>query len=106
MKPIFINLGKYTFDAHHSLLRNDETEDKTTITAMETQILQILVENLNDIVKREVILNRCWKVKHKDYFASRSLDVFVNKLRNILKDDDHIKLKTIRGIGLSLVINN
>ena len=40
-----------------------------------------------------------------DYFASRSLDVFVNKLRKLLADEPRITLKTVRGIGLQLIVS-
>ncbi len=97
-------LGKFTFDAAHSVLRNNETGEKTLMTAMETQILQILSDNRNDIVRREVIQSRCWGKEGNDFFVSRSLDVFVSKLRKILREDDNIELRTIRKIGLALFV--
>ena len=80
-------LGKYTLDAEHATLRNDETGQAQTITLREAQILQLLAENKNNVVRREAILSRFWNTED-DYFASRSLDVFV---------------KTVRGIGLQLL---
>ena len=68
-------LGKYTLDADHATLRNDETGISQTMTQREAH-----------------------------YFASRSLDVFVNKLRKLLADESKITLKTIRGIGLQLLV--
>ena len=37
-----------------------------------------------------------------DYFASRSLDVFVTKLRKLLSQDEKVSIKTIKGIGLMI----
>ena len=96
-------LGKYTLDAEHATLRNDETSVSQTITQRETQILQLLAENKNNVVRREAILSRFWNTED-DYFASRSLDVFVNKLRKLLADEPKITLKTVRGIGLQLLV--
>ena len=95
-------LGKYTLDADHATLRNDETNETQTITQREAQILQLLAENKNNVVRREAILSRFWNTED-DYFASRSLDVFVNKLRKLLVDEPRITLKTVRGVGLQLI---
>ena len=96
-------LGKYTLDAEHTTLRNDETGVSQTITQREAQILQLLAENKNNVVRREAILSRFWNTED-DYFASRSLDVFVNKLRKLLADESMITLKTVRGVGLQLLV--
>ena len=65
--------------------------------------LQLLADNKNNVVRREAILSRFWNTED-DYFASRSLDVFVNKLRKLLADDPDVSLKTVRGIGLQLIV--
>ena len=96
--------GKYTLDAEHATLRNDESGLSQTITQREAQILQLLAENKNNVVRREAILSRFWNTED-DYFASRSLDVFVNKLRKLLADEPKITLKTVRGIGLQLLVS-
>ena len=93
-------LGKYTLDANHATLRNDETGETQTTTQREAQILQ-----LNNVVRREAILSRFWNTED-DYFASRSLDVFINKLRKLLADEPKINLKTVRGIGLQLIVED
>ena len=96
-------LGKYTLDADHATLRDDETDISQTITQREAQILHLLAENQNHVVRREAILSRFWNTED-DYFASRSLDVFVNKLRKLLSDEPRITLKTVRGVGLQLLV--
>ena len=55
-------------------------------------------------MRREAILSRFWNTED-DYFASRSLDVFVNKLRKLLADEPKITLKTVRGVGLQLLVD-
>ena len=97
-------LGKLTLDAEHATLRNDETNLSQTITLREAQSLQLLAEKKYNVVRREAILSRFWNTED-DYFASRSLDVFVNKLRKLLADEPRITLKTVRGIGLQLIVN-
>lgn len=95
--------GKYTLDAGHATLHNNESGNNTTLTAREAQVLQLLAENKGEVVRREVILNRCWD-KNDDYFASRSLDVFITKLRKLFENDTQIEIKTVRGVGLMLTV--
>ena len=98
----FYKIGRYTLDAEHASLRNDETNEKKILTVREAQILQLLAENKNETIKREAILSRFWNTED-DYFASRTLDVFIAKLRKLLEDDPLVLIKTIRGVGLVLV---
>lgn len=98
-------LGRYTLDAKHATLRNDETGETRTLTVREAHILQLLVENKNETVQRGAILSHCWDKDRDDYFASRSLDVFITKLRKVLADEPSVEIKTIRGVGLMLLIS-
>lgn len=97
-------LGCFTLDAKHANLRNDETGKIQVLTVREAGILQLLVENKNETVKRSAILSRFWGTED-DYFASRSMDVFMNKLRKLLSEDTSIEIKTIRGVGVILLID-
>lgn len=93
-------IGDYTFDAAHASLKHDSGSEKT-LTKRETALLQILCEKKGETVKREAILAQLWNTED-DYFASRSLDVFVARLRKYLAEDDTVQIKTVKGIGLCL----
>lgn len=97
-------LGCYTLDAKHGSLRNDITEKSETLTVREAKILQLLCENINETVERKAILSRFWNTE-EDFYASRSLDVFITKLRKFLAEDPSIKIKNIRGIGYTLLVD-
>lgn len=97
--------GKYVLDAKQAFLLNNESGNKTTLTVREAQLLQLLAQNKGEVVNRETILNHFWNTDD-DYFASRSLDVFITKLRKLFANDPQIDIVTKRGIGLSLVVNN
>ena len=73
------------------------------LTAREAKILELLAVNKNEVVRREAVLCRFWGVEDKDYFASRSLDVFIKKIRTALEDEPGVELKTIRGVGFKLI---
>lgn len=70
---------------------------------METKIMQLLTENKNEVIRREAILSHCWKTED-NFFASRSLDVFISKLRKLFTDDPDVEIKTARGVGLMLAV--
>lgn len=94
-------IGKnYTLDAGQANLKHASGTSKT-LTVRETALLQMLCEKKGEVVKRESILEKLWGTED-DYFASRSLDVFVTKLRKLFAEDNTISIKTIKGVGLSL----
>lgn len=88
-------LGHYSFDAEHFLLKSGA--ENLTLTAREAKILQMLCENKGEIVKRDVILENIWGTN--DFYTSRSLDVFIKKLRTYLSGDSSVSIRTIRGVG-------
>ena len=95
-------IGKlYTFNADRSTL-SKESGDMETLTVREADLLRLLCESKGKVVRREVILSRLWNTED-DYFASRSLDVFVSRLRKLLSADESVQLKTVKGVGLQLV---
>ena len=95
-------IGRFLLDASHATLRTGD-EKNILLTVREAQILELLAQNKGEVVKREIILSRFWNTED-DYFASRSLDVFINKLRKILADDSSVEIKTVKGIGLMLLV--
>ena len=101
----YLELGTLLLDAQHATLRSKASGKEKILTAREAQILQLLTENKNQVVLRETVLSLCWGVKDKDYFASRSLDVFIKKIRNLLGDEPQVQLLTVRGVGFKLVVN-
>ena len=40
-----------------------------------------------------------------DYFASRSLDVFMSKIRKYLEDEPCVEIKTVRGVGFMMLLD-
>lgn len=97
-------LGRFTLDAKHASLRNDETGKIQILTVREAGILQLLVENKNETVKRSAILSRFWETED-NYFASRSMDVFMTKLRKLLVEEPCVEIKTVRSVGIMLIID-
>jgi two-component system response regulator TrcR len=94
----WIALGNYQFHANRQVLRLGETE--TSLTARESQLLQMLLQNANEITDRTLILKQIWGAD--DFFTARSMDVFITKLRKKLQGDPGIQILNIRGYGFKL----
>lgn len=96
------NIGNYTFNYSNQELKLEKEIKRLTIR--ETELLKLFIENKNQILKKEIILHKVWG--DDSYLNSRSLDVFVSKLRKYLKSDPRIKINNIHGIGFILTIEN
>ena len=95
-----IALGKFIFQVNRQVLVNDKEEKK--LSYRESELLKILYENREGIIDRKDILNLLWG--SDSFFNSRNLDVYINKLRGYLKDDDNLEIMTIKGIGYRFVM--
>jgi len=101
VKNAALKIGEYAFyPKSFTLIYNDS--EKTELTVRESQILEILLQNKGGIVKREDILRKFWNDKMDEYYASRSLDVFISKLRSYLSKDASISIKNVKQVGLIL----
>lgn len=99
-KQDVFRIGTYTFDSSNLVLTRKGTEQK--LTKKEASILKLLSMNINEVVKRDFILNAVWG--SDDYFSGRSMDVFISKLRKYLKDDPKIEITNLHGVGFKLAI--
>ena len=91
-------IGKYLFDAGQSLLRLGS--DSQTLTPKESRVLEALCRERGRVVSREEILTAIWHTA--DFYSSRSLDVFIAKLRKYLAKDSSVSLTVHKGVGISL----
>ncbi|RED98818.1 response regulator transcription factor [Marinoscillum furvescens] len=95
-------IGTLTFDPQNYQLEGGGHTSQ--LTEMEAQLLQLLAENSNRLVKREDILIAIWG--ENDYFKGRSLDVFISRLRKYLKADSNLEIKNHHGVGFTLLDRN
>lgn len=97
-EEITYQIGKYAFTPSQNLLCHNE--EKQSLTAKEAKILEMLCKEKGKVVSREHILNNIWGVS--DFYSSRSLDVFITKLRKYLSKDSNISLNVLKGVGICL----
>jgi DNA-binding response OmpR family regulator len=92
------DFGHFRFDmANHRL---ESPEGKRQLTHREAELMKVLCLNRDTIVKRDDLLMKVWGDDH--YFASRSLDVFISRLRKYLKSDPSVKIENIHNVGYRL----
>ncbi len=69
----------------------------------ESEILRRLCQNLDQVVNTQSLLLELWG--DDSFFNTRSLHVFITKLRHKLAKDERIRIVNVRGIGYKLIIS-
>ena len=93
-------IGSYLFDPVAQTLLHAGTRQE--LSHRESEILKRLCENRNQVVTQDVLLE-LWG--DDSFFNSRSLHVFITKLRHKLSQDEQIRIVNVRGIGYKLIVN-
>jgi len=94
------SLGQFTFDCHNYTLHH--LSSFKTLTQKEAEVLKLLCQNKERVLKREEILKNVWG--NDDYFLGRSMDVFISKLRKHLKEDPRVQIVNYHGVGFKLEV--
>lgn len=94
-----IKLGEFIFDYDKSVLILNGKEQR--LTTKEGNLLLMLCENRYDVLDRNYALNKIWG--DDNYFNSRSMDVYIAKLRKYLSLDPEVELVNVHGKGFKLL---
>lgn len=99
-KPLKVyTFGSFTLHYDRQLLESSTGEHK--LTSKENELLRLLVSELNQTVSRSHALKLIWG--DDSYFNARSMDVYLSKIRKLLKDDPKVEIITLHGEGFKLV---
>ncbi len=71
------------------------------LSPKESKLLRMLAIHKNDLMPRELALTKIWR--DDNYFTSRSMDVYIAKLRKYLKIDENVEILNIHGEGFRLL---
>lgn len=91
-------LGTLFCDFSNQQLRSSQRT--ITLTTKETKLLKLFCQNLNQVIPRDVIQKAIWE--DEGYFVGRSMDVFISRLRKLLKDDPDVSITNVHGVGYKL----
>ena len=95
-------IGKYLFDVRLREIKLDGT--KQLLSPKESALLQLLCEHKNELLPREVALKKIWG--DGGYFTTRSMDVFITKLRKYFREDPTVEIRNIHGSGFIMTQND
>jgi DNA-binding response OmpR family regulator len=95
-----IKIGSCVFDYGNFDLIHSSKNKK--LTEREAKLLKLLCDHAETTVKREDILTQVWG--NDDYFAGRSMDVFISRLRKYLSVDEKVEIINYHGVGFRLSV--
>ena len=93
-------IGKFDFNSKLRHLAFEGGEPQK-LSPKESKLLKMLAIYKNDLMPRELALTKIWR--DDNYFTSRSMDVYIAKLRKYLKLDDSVEILNIHGEGFRLI---
>lgn len=95
-------IGRFHLNSKLRQLSFDGAEPRK-LSPKENKLLKLMAIYKNDLLPRELALTKIW---HDDnYFTSRSMDVYIAKLRKYLKPDERVEIINIHGEGFRLVVD-
>lgn len=88
-----------------SMLRQLKVHDEQhKLSPKENELLKLLCLHRNDFMPRDLALRKIWK--KENYFTARSMDVYIAKLRKLLKPDEGLEIINVHGEGFRLLVKN
>lgn len=93
-------IGKYFFDFKQQTLQMDGEERR--LTSKENALLKMLSDHANALTDRSQALLAIWG--DDSYFNSRSMDVYIAKLRKYFKEDERVRIINEHGKGFKLLM--
>ena len=96
-----IQLGGFIYYPAKMRLVFQGNEQK--FTPKENELMKLLCENLGRPVSRSYALKLIWG--DDTYFNARSMDVYMTKLRKLLKEDPRVQLLNLHGEGFRLSVD-
>ena len=101
-KQFEFTIGEFNLNSKLRFLSHNSGKP-AKLSPKENQLLRLLILYETDLMPREIALTKIWR--DDNYFTSRSMDVYIAKLRKYLKLDPKVEILNIHGEGFRLVVN-
>jgi DNA-binding response OmpR family regulator len=99
--PASTDIGQYTFDMNkQELWLSGRLSGKHS--HRENELLTLLIQNKNQVLDRKAVLLKLWG--DDNFFNTRTMDVFITRLRKHLQQDPSVEIINIRGVGYKLTV--
>ncbi|MBY5951654.1 response regulator transcription factor [Algoriphagus sp. NF] len=92
------------FQLHYDKQLLEGPKGPHKLTSKENELLRLLAAEMNKLVNRSHALKQIWG--DDSYFNARSMDVYLSKIRKILKDDPKVQIITVHGEGFKLIVGD
>ena len=93
-----LRFGQSALDiSNQKLLVKGKSRD---LTYREAKLLQFFCRHTGQLLSRDLILQSVWG--DEGILVGRSVDVFVSRLRKLLKEDETVRLANVHGVGYRL----
>jgi len=91
-------IGRFAYDPTRQELRIDARTIR--LTEKENAVLRLLSQHQNRILRRDEAVEKIYG--KYDYFLGRSFDVFISRLRKLLKADPNVGIENVFKVGFIL----
>lgn len=96
------SIGLHKFD--YSTMELACADKIIVLTNLENELLLRLITSKNVVLQRQRVLLELWG--DDTFFAARSMDVFITKLRKHFKGDEQVSIVNIRGVGYKMIVKD
>lgn len=100
-KPDYTTIGDIRYQKDQLLVLMPEGKE-ISLTVRESEVLDRLAANINQVVKKKDILLALWG--NDDYFNGKSLEVFISRLRRLFKASERVSIENVYGLGYILKV--
>ena len=97
-EPKEISIGNITLNNRERILSVNGSDKK--LSRREAALLSKLMQNWDSFVTRSEILKQIWGVD--DFFTAKSMDVYINRIRKLLKDEPSVLIENLYGSGYKI----
>jgi DNA-binding response OmpR family regulator len=96
-----ITLGQLEFRPRRQELHQPGAAP-VALSTRESELLLLLVQHRNGVLDRRAALRQLWG--DDSFFAARSMDVYISRLRKLLRPDPSLEILNVRGVGYKLLV--
>ena len=101
----YIEFGDIKLNIKSSYVSSNITGERIELIHKEFQILELLINNKNQIVSKEIIYDNIWGIDNDS--ISNNLEAYISFIRKKLKSiGSKVNIKALRGVGYRLEVIN